>query len=108
MSEASEDVLKFVLLVEQHKDVLLKSQTSSNKEKKKAAALSIIFKWEEISKTKLTDASLLKKISNLKTRAKAALNSGKPINEWQIKILGIGVHFSEFNFFMKVKWNDFC
>lgn len=107
MAEALEDVLKFVLLVEQHKDVLLKSQTSLNKEKKKAAAISIIVKWEEISKTRLTDASLLKKISNLKTRAKAALNSGKPINEWQMNILRIGVHFCEFNFCMKVKPNDF-
>lgn len=99
MSEVCEDVLKFVLLVEQHKDVLLKSQTRSNKEKKKAAALSIVEKWEEMSKTKLTDASLLKKINNLKTRAKAVLKSGKPINEWQTKILGIWVHFSDFSIF---------
>ncbi|XP_037047204.1 uncharacterized protein LOC119081988 [Bradysia coprophila] len=89
MAEASEDVLKFVLLVEQHIDVLLKSQTVSNKEKKKAAAASIIQKWEQISKVKSTDASLLKKISNLKTRAKAAQKSGKPMNDWQIKILRI-------------------
>lgn len=90
MSEASEEILKFVLLIEQHTDVLLKSQTISNKKKKEEAADLIISKWQ----TKLTKASLFKKISNLKTRAKSALKNGKRVNEWHTKILGIVVRFS--------------
>lgn len=93
MSEISGDILKFVALVVKHSDVLIKSQTSSSKEKKKAGALHIIQKWEDISKTRLTEETLLKKISNLKTRAKAALKSGKPMSAWQVQLLGVNVHF---------------
>lgn len=35
MAAACEDLLTFVLLVEQHSDVLLKSQTNLNKKKRK-------------------------------------------------------------------------
>lgn len=90
MADSSEVVLKFVLLLEDYKDVLLKSQTSLNKKKDEAVSL-IIPKWLDISKTELTPASLFKKISNLKTRAKSALQCGKKLNEWQVKLLKIVV-----------------
>lgn len=89
MADASEDVAKFVLLLEDHKDVLSKSQTSFNKKKKDEAVALIIPKWLDISKTQLTQASLFKKINNLKTRAKSALKCGKTLNEWQAKLLKI-------------------
>lgn len=93
MADASENVLQFVYLIEQHIDVLLKSQTILNKKKKEEAATTIIHKWQESSKTPLTLVSLFKKINNLKSRAKSALKSGKPLSEWQAKILEIMVHF---------------
>lgn len=89
MVDDTKDVLKFVLLLEDHKDVLSKSQTSSNKKKKEEAADLIISKWVDISKSQLTQASLFKKINNLKTRAKSALKCGKKVNEWQAKLLQI-------------------
>lgn len=85
MTDASDDVLKFVLLVEEHADVLSKSQTTINKKKKDEAL--IISKWHDISKIQLTSTSLLKKINNLKTRAKSASKRGKTLNEWQVKLL---------------------
>lgn len=90
MSDSCE-VWKFVLLIEKHVDILLKSQTISNKNKKKEAVALLIPKWEEISKIKLTQATLFKKINNLKARAKAAVKSGKTLDEWQAKLLKIMV-----------------
>lgn len=91
MKDSSEDVLKFVHLLEEHIDVLLKSQTTLNKKKKDEAVALIIPKWLDISKTELSQASLFKKINNLKTRAKSALKCGKTLNEWQDKLLKITV-----------------
>lgn len=91
MTDASEDVLRFVLLIEEHVDVLLKSQTNLNKKKKEEVVALIIPKWKEILKTELTQGSLFKKVNNLKTRAKSALKSGKDLSEWQAKILEIMV-----------------
>lgn len=86
---SDENVFKFVVLLEEHTDVLLKSQTTLSKNKKNTAVALIIPKWEEISKSKLSQASLFKKINNLKTRAKSALRSGKSLSEWQAKLLKI-------------------
>lgn len=92
MSEATEEVLKFVILLEEHIDVISKSQTSLNKKKKDEAAALIITKWQSISKKKLTQSNLFKKINNLKTRAKSAYKCGKTLNEWQAKLLKLIVN----------------
>lgn len=85
------DALQFVLCIEEHSDVLTKSQVQEQKQKKTDAAFKFINKWKDLTGNTLTQASLFKKINNMKSRAKAAVNSGKPLNEWQSKILFIAV-----------------
>lgn len=93
MAEAPsvDDAAKFVALIEQHIDVLLKPQSTENKKKKDEAVCLIIPKWEELSKVKLSQAALFKKISNLKAWTKSALKAGKQLNEWQNKMLNLMV-----------------
>lgn len=81
----------FVLYIEEHSDVLTKSQVREQKQKKAEAADKIINKWRDLTGKTLTQVSLFKKMNNIKSRAKLALNSGKPLNEWQNKILEITV-----------------
>lgn len=87
MAVYGDDNLKFVLLIEDYKDVLEKSQVPSIRKKKDLAVSLFIEKWREICGTELTQLSLLKKINNLKTRAKSAHVKGAPLTAWQTKIL---------------------
>lgn len=84
-----EENLKFVLLIEEFKDILEKSQVPSAKKKKEEAAALFIEKWKEISAKELTTPSLLKKITNLKVRAKSAYNKGAKLTPWQLKLMEI-------------------
>lgn len=93
MTTDSTESMKFVLLIEEHKDVLLISQAAEFKKKKTEAVGKIIPKWTEISGKTLTQASLFKKINNFKSRAKSVSNSGKTLSDWQIKLLEIVVNF---------------
>lgn len=83
------ETIKFVRFIEEHLDVLSKSQTKEQKQKKSEAADKIVEKWKNVTGKTLNHGSLLKKINNLKSRAKTALSSGKPLSEWQTKILEI-------------------
>lgn len=92
MASEINEVLKFVLYIEEHMDVLTKSQINEKKKQKKTeAADKIINKWRDLTGKTLTQASLFKKINNIKSRAKSALSSGKPLIGWQKKILEITV-----------------
>lgn len=92
MASDSAESAKFVLLVFEHKDVLIKSQVADLKQKKVEAVETIIAKWREISGKTLTLTSLYKKINNLKSRAKTALSGGKTLSDWQLKLLEIEVN----------------
>lgn len=87
MAVSKDENLNFVLLLEQNKEVLEKSQEPSARKRKEEAAALFIEKWEETCEIKLTQAALLKKIHNLKSRAKTASNKGAPLKAWQKKIL---------------------
>lgn len=93
MSNESDEVIKFVQYIEDDIHVLIKSQTKDQKEKKNQAADRIISKWKDLTGKTLDHGSLLKKINNLKSRAKTTQNSGKTLNEWQRKILELGVSY---------------
>lgn len=82
-----ENNMKFVLLIEEHKDALCKSQLPPIKKKKDEAILAVSKKWAEICGKSLTQSSLMKKISNVKTRSKSALQKKKPLTDWQTKML---------------------
>lgn len=97
MASELNEVCKFVLFIEEHVDVLSKSQTKNQKQKKSEAADQIIEKWKTMTGKTLNHAALLKKIHNLKSRAKTALNGGKALNEWQRKILEICVSYQLIN-----------
>lgn len=97
MSVSSDDNnLLFVTLLSENKEILHKSQVPSVKKQKEAAIIIFIEKWATISGKELSQAALLKKINNLKTRAKAAFNKGAPLTDWQSKILEMKVKFSYF------------
>lgn len=96
MAQSSDENLNFVILLEENKDVLEKSQVPSVKKKKEEAIVIFIEKWAKISGKELSQAALLKKINNLKTRAKTALNKEAPLADWQSKILEIKVKFGDF------------
>lgn len=87
MAAFTEENLKFVCLIEDLKDILEKSQVPSAKKKKEEAAGLFIEKWKELSGKQLTLPSLLKKITNLKVRAKSAFNKGAKLTSWQSKLL---------------------
>lgn len=89
MAVSGDENFKFVLLIEDYKDVLEKSQVPSVRKKKEQAVSLFIEKWREMCGTELTQLSLLKKVTNLKTRAKSALAKGGPLTAWQAKILEI-------------------
>lgn len=88
-----DEVMKFVVLIEEHQDILLKSQKTAQKQKKAEAVDKIIPKWTEISGKTLTQVSLFKKISNLKSRAKDAMKLERPLNAWQTKLLELAVSY---------------
>lgn len=83
--------LKFVLLLEENKDILAKSQVPSIKKKKEEAMSIFIEKWSAVSAKEITSAALLTKVNNLKTRAKSALKRGSQLTAWQSKILNMKV-----------------
>lgn len=87
MESDSAESTKFVLLIVEHKDVLIKSREVEMMKRKEAAAAEIIKKWTEIASKTLSQANLYKKINNLKSRAKLTLNSGKKLSDWQLKLL---------------------
>jgi len=89
MSIVTDENLNFVLLIEELKDILEKSQVPSEKKKKDEAVATFVEKWKEISGKELTQPALLKKITNLKVRAKSALIRGVPLSSWQSKLLEI-------------------
>lgn len=79
----------FVNLIAELRDILEKSQVPSAKKKKENAAATFVEKWKELSGKQLTQAALLKKITNLKVRAKSALTRGVTLSAWQLKLLEI-------------------
>lgn len=87
--ENCDDNMKFVVLVEEFKIILGKSQNSVIKKAKLEAVNALINKWTLISGKKLTHAAVSKKISNLKVRSKTASSKGYPLSEWQVKLLEI-------------------
>lgn len=91
MESDSVESSKFVFLIEEHKDVLIKSKVVELTKRKEAAAAEIIRKWAEVAGKTLTQAALYKKINNFKSRAKLALSSGKKLSDWQTKLLKIEV-----------------
>lgn len=94
MATNCDEFTKFVLLIEEHKDILIKSQAKAEKQKKDEAVSAILPKWKEISGKELTQMSLLKKLNKIKSRAKSASISNKPLSDcWQRKILEITVSF---------------
>lgn len=92
MDSDSSESTKFVLLIEEHKDVLIKSRAVEQTRKKEAAAAEIIKKWNELAGKPLTQPLLYKKINNIKSRVKTALSGGKALSEWQSKFLEIEVN----------------
>lgn len=92
MESDSDESTKFVSLIEEHKDVLIKSRLVELTKRKEAAAVEIIKKWTDIAGKTLTQVALYKKINNFKSRAKSASSSGKKLSEWQSKLLKIEVN----------------
>ena len=92
MEPDSGESIKFVFLIEEHKDVLIKSRAVEQTKRKEAAAAEIIKKWSVVAGKTLTQVGLYKKINNFKSRVKTALSSGKPLSEWQSKLLDIEVN----------------
>lgn len=90
MSIDSNETLKFVKIIAANIDVLIKSQTKDQKNKKCEAADKIISEWKDLTGKALDHGSLLKKINNLKSRAKTSQSSGKALSDWQSKILELG------------------
>lgn len=89
MAAILDENLNFVILIEENKDILEKSQAPSAKKKKEEACIEFVDKWAKLSGKQLTHSALLKKINNLKTRAKSDHNKGKVLALWQTKILEI-------------------
>lgn len=87
--------IDFVLLIEENNVVLEKSQLPSIKKRKDAIAI-IIEKWSTMSGVTLTHESFLKKLNNVKGRARSALNKGNPLAPWQRKILAMTTAVSSF------------
>lgn len=87
MAVSVDENLNFVILLEEHKDAIEKSQVPSAKKKKEEALSIFIDKWSKMCGKELTQAAILKKVNNLKTRAKAAINKGAPLTTWQTKVL---------------------
>lgn len=87
MAGILDEKLNFVILMEESKDVLEKSQAPSAKKKKEEACIEFVDKWAKLSGKQLSHSALLKKINNLKTRAKSDHNKGKALTLWQTKIL---------------------
>ncbi len=96
MELSSDENLNFVKMLEENKDVLEKSQVPSAKKKKEEAIAIFIENWAKISGKVLSQSTLLKKVNNLKTRAKSALTKGSVLTDWQYKILGIQVKLYKF------------
>lgn len=90
--ESDSESTKFVSLIEEHKDVLIKSRLVELTKQKEAAAAEIIKKWTEITGKTLTQVTLYKKINNFKCRAKSSSSSGKKLSDWQSKLLEIEVN----------------
>lgn len=86
MESESDETMKFVLLLENHK-VLLKKSIS--KKKKQEAVSSLIEQWTVLSNKTLKEAAVLKKISNLKVRTNKASSNGQQLTDWQQKILDL-------------------
>lgn len=87
MALCFDENLQFVLLIAEHKEVLEKSQVPSLKKKKEEAVQVFIEKWSKLCGKELAPGALLKKVHNLKTRAKAASVKNIPLSSWQMKIL---------------------
>ena len=89
--------LDFVLLLEKNKEVLEKSMLPSSKKKKDQAVDAITETWVKITGKMLTQSAILKKICNLKARAKFALNNRRPLQSWQAKILKLTMVINSLN-----------
>lgn len=94
MASASDETTNFVQLIENNKDILSKSQLKVHKIRKAEASDVIVNEWKKIFGKKLTQATLLKKLNNIKSTAKCAFDSGKPLVDWQRKILDITVSYT--------------
>lgn len=87
--ESDSENEKFVALIEEYNIILDKSQNPAVKEAKQVAIDALIVKWTDISGKTLTQKSILKKLSNLKNRTKAADGKKQPLCRWQLKLLDI-------------------
>lgn len=85
--ESESENEKFVSLIEKYSIIADKSQTPAMKEAKQVALDALIVKWAEISGKTLSQKSVLKKLSNLKVRAKAVDGRKQPLCRWQMKLV---------------------
>lgn len=86
-SQMYEENMSFILLIEEYKVVLSKTQGSAVKKMKKRALQGVIAKWSTSTGKTLSEKAIMKKLSNLKVRAKRASIKGQPLDGWEKKLL---------------------
>lgn len=87
MVKADKDQMSFVILLEEYKVILRNAQNPVIKKEKEVAVSAVIDKWAKLTGKKMEKEALLKKISNLKMKAKGACNNGHRLTDWQAKLM---------------------